>query len=453
MKETRNHLKTAIIVAILALPLLGTAQQDSLTRNLTLQEAITMSIKHSGRLKIDQAKIDEATGALQEAKDARLPNAGISGAYLRLNRPNVSLKTKLFGSSSDTTSGGSSGGSSAINQAVYGMANVSIPIFTGGKIRYGIQSAEFLEKAATLDAAHDQSGLILNTIDAYVNLYKATVTVQVVRENLNQSMKRDSVLSRLEETGILARNDLLKAKLQTSNIQLEVMDAESNLKIASINMDLMLGFPEQTLLIPDPSGFDQKINLKNLEDYENSALQGRNDLQALSYREKAATAGIAAAKSDLYPSLALTGGFIAADIPHFLSVSNALNVGIGVKYDLASLWKAKARISQAQAQQKEVLYGEGILADAIRLTVHKAYEDYLLASRKISVYELAVSQAEENYRITRNKFDNNLVNTTDLLDANVLLLQSKINLAVAKADMVLAYDHLLTASGMISTNN
>ncbi len=453
MKQKRNYLKITIGIAVLAIPLLVSAQQDSGTRNLSLQDAITMSIKHSGRLKIDEAKVEESAAALREAKDDRLPNAGVSGAYLRVNKPNVSLKTKLFGSSSDTTSGGSSSGSPSINQAIYGMANVSLPIFSGGKIRYGIQSAQFLEKAATLDAAHDRQGLILNTIDAYVNLYKAFVTVQVVKENLKQSMQRDSVLSRLEETGLLARNDLLKARLQTSNIDLEVLDAESNLKLASINMDLMLGLPEQTMLVPDPGAFNQKIALKNLEAYETTALQDRNDLQALTFREKAATAGISIARADLYPSLALTGGFIAADIPHFLTISNAVNVGIGVKYDLGSLWKAKSRITQAEARRKEVEYSEGILSDAIRLTINKDYEDYLLASRKIEVYDLAVTQAEENYRITKNKFDNNLVNTTDLLDANVLLLQSKINLAVARADMVLAYDHLLQAAGMIDSIN
>jgi len=66
------------------------------------------------------------------------------------------------------------------------------------------------------------------------------------------------------------------------------------------------------------------------------------------------------------------------------------------------------------------------------------------------VYKKAVLQATENYRITKNKFDNNLVNTTDLLDANVALLQSNINLAVAKADVLLAYNRLLETAGLLS---
>ena len=71
-------------------------------------------------------------------------------------------------------------------------------------------------------------------------------------------------------------------------------------------------------MITDSSGFDKNINLKNLEDYEELALQNRKDILAFSFRKQAATTGIAAAKSEMLPSVALTGGYIAADIPHFL---------------------------------------------------------------------------------------------------------------------------------------
>jgi outer membrane protein TolC len=152
----------------------------------------------------------------------------------------------------------------------------------------------------------------------------------------------------------------------------------------------------------------------------------------------------------MYPSIALTGGYIAADIPHLITITNAITVGVGVQYNLGSLWKTKAKIIQAQAREKEISANEAQLSDAVRLHVNQDYENYLLSQKKTEVYQKAVLQATENYRITKNKFDNNLVNTTELLDANVLLLQSKINLAVAKADVILAYDRLLETAGLLS---
>jgi outer membrane protein TolC len=242
----------------------------------------------------------------------------------------------------------------------------------------------------------------------------------------------------------------LKAQLQTSNIQLSVLDAESNRNIANINMNLLLGLPERTVLITDSSNFDKDISIKNLEDYEEIALQNRKDILALSFRKKAATTGIEAAKSGLFPSIALTGGYIAADIPNLLSVSNAIDIGVGVKYDLGSIWKTKSKIAQAEAREREISANQAQLDEELRLNLNKNYENLLLSRKKIDVYEQAVAQATENFRITRNKFDNNLVNTTDLLDANVSLLQADINLAVAKADVILAYDVLLETAGVIS---
>ena len=367
------------------MPFLCYSQDSSGTRKLTLQEAIDLSIKNSKQLKAARARIDEAAGALKEAQDNKLPNVSISGAYLRIPNTTVSLKSKLFGSSDS-----SGGGSPSINQALYGIASVSLPLYTGGRIHYGIESAKYLQQAATLDAENDKEAIILNTINAYTNLYKASVTVNVVKENLQQSLHRDSVLSRLEQNGLLARNDLLKAQLQTSNIELSVLDAENNRDIASVNMNLLLGLPEQTELIIDSSGFEKNINLKNLEEYEQLALQNRKDVLALSFRKKAATTGVAATKAEMYPSVALTGGYIAADIPHFISITNAVNVGVGIKYDLGSLWKTKAKIVQAQAREREISASQAQLDDAVRLQVNQDYENYLLSTKKIEVYEKAV---------------------------------------------------------------
>ena len=417
-------------------------------RPLSLHDAVQLSIKNSNQLKASLARNDQAAALVKSALNNRLPSATISGSYLRLAHPDVSLN--LPNKNPNDSAGGPTGKEvPSVNQAMYGIANVSLPIFTGGKIRYGIESAKYLEQASKLDVENDRQAVILNTMNAYVNLYKVSETVRVVKENLAQSAKRDSVFSRLEQNGLLARNDLLKSQLQTSNIELSLMEAESNLKIATINMDLLIGYPEDALLSIDSSAFTQSYELKTIGEYEQLALKKRNDIQALSFRQKAAGTEISAAKAELYPSLALTGGYIAAYVPHLLTITNAVNVGLGLQYNLSSIWKTKSKIQQARARQEEILAQQATLDDVVRLQINKDYENYLLSKRKITVYEKAVSQAEENYRITKNKYDNGLVNTTDLLDANVLLLQSKINLAVSNADVLLAYSRLRQTAGVL----
>jgi len=420
-------------------------------KTLTLKETIDLTLKNSNVLKASKARNDEAAAQLRQALDNRLPNGSVSGSYLYMANPSIGLKTDAFKSSGPDTSTHKTA-FPKVNQAMYGILNLSLPIYAGGKIRYGIESAKYLQQATVLDAENDKEQVILNSINAYVNLYKAAVTVNVVKANLEQSRQQDTVFSRLEQNGLLARNDLLKSELHTSNIELALLDAQSNLKTATVNMDLMIGYPESTVLNIDSGSFNEGFSVKTIDDYEQLALQKRNDIQALSFREKAATTGIALAKADQYPTVALTGGYIAADIPHLITITNAANIGVGLQYNLSSLWKTKAKIEQAKSKKAEIVANQAAISDQVKLPVNRDFENFLLSQKKTDVYKKAVAQAAENYRITKNKYDVNLVNTTDLLDANVALLQAQINLAVSKADVLLAYSKLLETTGILSEN-
>ncbi|MEO7767459.1 MAG: TolC family protein, partial [Ferruginibacter sp.] len=235
-------------------------------------------------------------------------------------------------------------------------------------------------------------------------------------------------------------------------IELTLLDAESNWKLASVNIALMLGLPEQTILLPDSASLQPASNVKTIDEYEQLALMQREDVGALEFRKKATALGIKSAKADYYPNLALTAGYIAADVPGFLTLTNAMNVGVGVKYNVSSLWKTKSKIAQAEARVQQLSANQQMLNDNIRLEINQAFQAYLLSQKKIQVFQKAIEQATENYRITKNKYDNALATTTDLLDADVAQLQTKLNLANAAADAVVAYNKLLQATGILSNN-
>jgi len=332
---------------------------------------------------------------------------------------------------------------------MYGIANVSLPIFSGFRIKYGIESARYLEQAAKLDAENDQEEIILNTIDAYNNLYKAYAAVELVDSSLQSARERAGQFKNLEKNGLLPRNELLKSELQVSNTELSLLDAQNNWQLANINMDLMLGLPENTELQLDTAAFQAPKELKQVAEYVQLGLQNRKDLSAVSYRKKAAATAVKATEGEKYPGLALTGGYVALNVPGVLTVTNAVNIGLGVQYSISSLWKNKAKVQQAQAREKQIAASEELLGDAIRLQVNRAYQNYLLAQKKIDVLQNAIDQATENYRIINNKYQNALATTTELLDADVAQLQAKLNYAFAKSDAVVAYDKLLQAAGLL----
>jgi outer membrane protein len=437
-------IRTGIILT-LAILVTGTAMGQN-QKLLSLPDAISLGIKNSHTLAGSQAKIEEATAALTEAVQRRLPDVKLSGSYLRLNTANFDLKSK------DNSGGSGSGESPKVSQAMYGIVNASLPIYAGGKIRYGIESSRYLAEAAKLDADNDRDEVLQNIIEAYINLYKAKTAVELVKENLVQSQQRVKDFSNLEKNGLLARNELLKAELQASNTELTLLDVQNNWQLANVNMDLMLGLPEQTEIVPDSSVLDQAIGPKTLEEYVTAAMTNRKDMASLDLYKKSAQSGVKSTKAELYPSLALTGGYIAADIPNVFSVTNALNIGVGVSYNIGSLWKSKAKVQQAEARVKQYTANEAILNDQVKLQVNKSYLDLLSSQKKVEVNGKAVEQANENYRITKNKYNNALATTTDLLDADVAQLQAKLNYVFSKADAVVAYNKLLQVAGLTEIN-
>jgi outer membrane protein len=438
--------KPGMILTVVALFGLSVAQAQD-RRPITLNEAIDLSVKNSKQLKLGNARIEEATASVREATDRKLPDASATGAYMRLNHPLLDIKTK-----SNNTGGGTTPPADQpnVNQAMYGMVNLSLPIYTGGRIRYGIESARYLAQAAQLDVENDRNEVIENTVEAYVNLYKAGAAVNLVKENLAEAQQRVKDFSNLEKNGILARNDLLKAELQASNTELSLLDAQNNLQLANVNMDLMLGLPEQTELVPDSSLVTQNFNEGTLDEYLQAALKGRKDIEALGLRKEAAELGVQATKGEYKPGVQLTGGYVAAKIPSLLTVANAVNIGVGVSYSISSLWKTKAKVTAAEARAKQLEANQEMMNDQVRLQVNRAYLNYLSSKKKIDVYAKAVEQATENYRIVHNKYENSLATTTDLLDADVAQLQARMNLVFAKADAVVAYNQLLQASGQIA---
>lgn len=411
-------------------------------KTLSLDEAVQLGIQNSKNLKIDAARIEEATADLLEAKNRQLPELKVSGSYMYLPiKPNVDIKLQGL-------SGGAGG--PEVHQVLYGSANLSVPIYSGGRIKYGIQSAKYLVEASKLSTENDKIAIAYNVAQAYNNLFKANQSIKVFEENLAASQKRDETFLKMENNGLIARNDRLKANLQTSNIELQLLEAKNNYNIANINMDLLLGLPESTELEVDENYIEEGSDVKPVDFYVTEARENRKDLQALAQQRKAAELGSKAAKAENLPSIAFTGGYVAADIPKFLTVYNAINVGIGVSYNLSNLWKENSSLRQSQAREKQLAATDELLNDNIKLDVNREYQNTDYSKKRIAVFEKSAEQANENYRITKNKYDNGLATMTELLDADAAQIAANVGVMNAKADAALAYRKLLQTTGTLT---
>ena len=190
--------------------------------------------------------------------------------------------------------------------------------------------------------------------------------------------------------------------------------------------------------------------MNNIPTNDEPALQNRKDLEAVRFQEKASQANIKMARSGYYPSIALIAGYTILDLKNVVTVQNAMNFGVGVSYDLSGILKNGTLVKLAESRALEVQNSEAMLTDYIKVEVQKAIEDYDLALKQNVVYEQAVEQSSENYRIIKDKYENGLSDTNDLLEADVEQLSSKINKALAKANIIQKYYELLSVTGQLS---
>lgn len=434
-----NLFKTAVAATVLLTGGTALAQEKRL---LTLDEAVRLGIQNSKNLKIDEAKIQEATANYLEAKNNKLPSLKVSGSALALANADVDLK--ILPPSQN------GGNATKANSAFLGNLSASLPLFAGGRIKYGIESAQYLVEAAKLTSENDKIAIAYNISQAYNNLYKAQQAIKVLEENLSASMKRDESFSKLENNGIIPRNDRLKANLQTSNIELQLLEAQNNYQIANINMDLLLGLAENVEIEVDPNYVTDQTENESVAYYRDEAVKNRKDLEALTYQQKAASLGIKAAKAESLPTVALTGGYVAADVPKILTVMNAANIGIGIQYNIDNLWKKNSALLKAESRAQQLAATNDLLSDQIKLDINRDYRNAEFAKKKIAVYEKSSAQASENYRVTKNKFDNGLANITELLEADAAKISAQVNILNAKADAELAVRKLKQSAGILT---
>lgn len=410
-------------------------------KTITLEEAIHLALTQSTEAKLATTKVATKQFEFQSVKNNQYPDFKLFGQYQRLTNANLDLKLANSGN-------GESGAAPKANQLLLGQANISMPLFSGFKIKNSIEVSKDLYQAENFTAAHTKEQIAIEVVKMYVALYKAQESVSLIEENIKSAQQRVNDFSAMEQNGLLARNDLLKAQLQVSNFQVSLDEAKKNVNIMNYQLATLLKLPENTNINPSENTFNTPLNSPSAN--EDEAIRNRNDLEALRWQQKASESSVKVAKGAYYPSLSLIGGYTALDLQNVMTVTNAINFGMGVSYNLASIFKNGKEVKAVKSKAFETKQAVELLTDQVKVQVQQAEEDYKLSIKQNNVYNLAVDQAIENYRIVKDKYDNGLVDTNDLLEADVQQLQSKIDQAFSKANITQKYFELLASSGKLT---
>jgi len=448
-----------ITIAVLALigaqALPGPSLAAADRRPLSLDEAVAAGIQASPGLHASEMRVDASAAKTRELAAGQLPSLKFAGGYTRLSEvPPFQVTLPI------------SPNPIVVSQNYFNTYTLRLgvqqPLFTGFRLEAGTASARFLEKSTGLDLEKDRAEFVFAVKSAYWALAGAMDIERSVAENISQVTEHLKDVQAFFDQGLLTKNEVLRAELQLSNAELMQIDARNAVEVARTSLNNLIGWPLTTELelttSPESLASALPAEEKPAEDAAlaqsliQTALADRPELKSAEFRIKASEAGVTAAKAGWYPQVYLSGNYYSLRpnprlMPARDNFYDTWDIGISLSFDIWNWGLTRSQTRQAEAQVAQARDARKLLSDQAVLEVTQSRLALGQARQKIGVAGQAVAQAEENLRITRERFKQGVALNTDVLDAEVALLQSKINRTQAAIDLVLAQARLQKALG------
>ncbi|MBI2428192.1 MAG: TolC family protein [Ignavibacteriales bacterium] len=429
-----------ILAVLISLTLFGSAQQKM---SLTVEQAVQIGLENSKSLRTSQFKVQAAEAKASETGTLGLPSLKFQGAYSRLSDIPPAEVTTPFGKFPL---------SPTVLDNYTLKATVQQPLFTGWKISGAEDAAEYSSEATKQDFQKDRADVIYNIKSAYWNLYRANEFKKFVDENVQQIQSHVTDAENLLKQGMLTSNDVLKVQVQLSDAKVRQIDATNNVKLAMIALNNTLGQPLSTQ-IEIVSLLQQPVSAQSdIDGLVKRAFDSRPDILAMSARVKASEAGLTSARGGWWPQIYLVGNYNYLRpnqriFPTKDEFKDTWDVTLSVSFDIWNWNQTGHQTTQAQAQVAQAEEGLSLMKDGVTLEVTQSYLTVNQTKERAAVAEQGVAQAQENYRIMNDRFKKGLVPNSELLDAEVALLQAQLNKTQSLVEYELAVARLSKSIG------
>lgn len=438
LKTVRTRLLAAVI-ALCGATLHVAAQTDSLS--LSVEQLFEQGIAQSLRIGADQLKEEMADLRARTARTLRLPDieVGLKGGYV--GQP-VVFEHGL----SDPTRPDAPDWSQ--NYAI----DFTQPLYRGGKIKYAIRQADLQRNIAALQTATDQADLKLELLRQYLDLFSLYKQHQVLARNIAESERRLKDIRQMKREGLITNNDVLRSEMQLTDNNLSLLQTENNIRLVSQQLDILLGLDEGLLLRPDTTLLDKVFVLESYDDYVLQAYDADPAMRLLQQQTELARNNIRLTRADNLPNLSLyASNTLARPVSRTLAdmYNNNWNVGLSLSYSLSSLYQNRHKLREARRNVALQRNAEEQQKQDLRIGIRTAYLKHNEALQRVEALKLSVRQAEENYRIMRNRYLSQLAILTDLLDADNLRLNAELQLTTARTQVIYTYYQLQRAAGRL----
>ncbi|MDD2863237.1 MAG: TolC family protein [Methylococcales bacterium] len=404
------------------------------TQAETLDDAWTAALNANHQIKTAQANTDVSQEQLQAAQGQNLPELNVGTSYTQYNET-PSAKTTIGGQSAQF----------AMQQdgSVRAQAMASLPIYTSGKITHNINAAQ-----ATLDAtqANEQVSVLdlkMQVADSYIAVLRFEDAVEVAKSHIQSLESHAKDVKNLFEQGIVAKNDLLAADVELLNAKQLLLQAANVYDNAKARYNQLL--TRQLNAKVELSKKFPELSKTSLENLNQNALGQRPEIAVLNQQIQSLHEQMQAMKANLMPQVALNGGYQYQQ-NRYQAYEGLWQANVGVDWKLfdgSTGHKGEALEKQALAlqEQREELSGQ------ILLQVRSAWLDTQETQQRLDVAKQTIVQADENLKVTNDRYQQGLATHTDVIQAEDLRTKTHNNLNNANYDFALANLKLQRAIG------
>ncbi len=388
---------------------------------LNLDEAIKIALENNYDLQNKNIEVSQQIDNINISKSSFLPKLDLSYGYSNIDKP-TSSQYNDSGTLSTTIS--------------YNLFNGLKDISNLDIANLDLKSTQYYKESLKFDT-------ILNVKNAYVkylNMQNTKDTFEVQYKLFKKQFEDSKVRY---EQGLLAKNDLLQVQVNMSNALQNLTNAKANVEISKLELSNILGgkdLSNETIEKLDESKLD---NFK----IENQTIENRSELKALNLNLEALNKNEVVLNSSFYPKV--DGSFshknyyensafgrydLGVDEQSVASINLSWNIYNGNSDKTKKLINKKEIVKLQNSIKKTKLQ--------LNLQLQTAKLNYEVAKANYETATLSLDQAKENYNIVRNRFDEGVSSSTDLIDANYLLTQGKQNYYKAFFDKYISLETL-----------
>lgn len=436
-----NNLR--LLTGLLSVALLSGGMRSYGQSVMTLEEIFKVAETNSAQLRPSFTAQTEAERATSVARAGRLPDI------------NASLSVSYIGDGFTTKRNFSDYQKAPIPHFGNGLSlNVTQPVYTGGAVANAIGLAELEWTASRYAADFQRDNIRFRLTGFYLDIYKYTNLRRVVESNLSAAEKVLEEMRARHEQGTALQNDITRYELLVSNLELQLVRINNMLDILNTNLVTTAGLPDGTVVVPDTTILARSLPMEEEHWWQQEALANSPSLSLARSGVEISRKAESLVRSERLPKIGIQAGWtidgpILVEIPPVNRNLSYWYVGVGVSYNIASLYKSNRALAKSRTVTKRTMEELAVAQENVSLAVRADHIRYLEAYEELKTRRKSAELAERNYRIVSTRYSADMALITDMLDAANAKLDAEEQLANARINILYYYYKLLFTTGKI----